>query len=60
MGTLLIRGENSDIVSGEIADKMQRDAPALRRVDIPGVGHAPMLTEPEAVDAIEQFLRTVP
>jgi pimeloyl-ACP methyl ester carboxylesterase len=58
--TLLIRGETSDIVSAGIADKMQRMAPQLRRVDIPGVGHAPMLTEPEAVDAIEQFLRTVP
>ena len=58
--TLLIRGEISDIVSAEIADKMQRMAPQLRRVDVPGVGHAPMLTEPEAVDAIDQFLRTVP
>jgi len=58
--TLLIRGETSDIISAEIADKMQRMAPGLRRVDIPAVGHAPMLTELEAVDAIEQFLRTVP
>jgi pimeloyl-ACP methyl ester carboxylesterase len=58
--TLLIRGETSDIVSAEIANQMQQMAPQLRRVDIPGVGHAPMLTEPEAVDAIEQFLRTVP
>jgi pimeloyl-ACP methyl ester carboxylesterase len=58
--TLLIRGENSDIVSAEIANQMQHVAPQLRRVDIPGVGHAPMLTEPEAVDAIDQFLRTTP
>ena len=58
--TLLIRGEMSDLISSEIADRMQRMAPGMRRVDVPGVGHAPMLTEPEAVDAIEQFLRTVP
>ena len=58
--TLLIRGELSDIVSAEIADKMQRIAPRLRRVDVPGVGHAPLLTEPVAVDAIDQFLRTIP
>lgn len=58
--TLLIRGAISDIVSGPIADRMQRMAPRLRRVDVPGVGHAPMLTEAEAVDAIAQFLRTVP
>lgn len=58
--TLLIRGALSDIISATIADKMQRMAPKLRRVDVPGVGHAPVLNEPEAVDAIEQFLRTVP
>jgi hypothetical protein len=32
----------------------------LSPVDVPGVGHAPTLTEPAAVDAIGQFLRTVP
>jgi len=58
--TLLIRGGISDLISSEIADKMQRMAPGMRRVDVPGVGHAPMLSEPEAVDAIERFLRTVP
>jgi pimeloyl-ACP methyl ester carboxylesterase len=58
--TLLIRGANSDILSSEIAERMRRMAPGLQRVDVPGVGHAPMLTEPEAVDAIDQFLRTVP
>jgi pimeloyl-ACP methyl ester carboxylesterase len=58
--TLLIRGQLSDVITADIADRMQRMAPAMKRVDVPGVGHAPMLTEPEAVDAIEQFLRTVP
>jgi pimeloyl-ACP methyl ester carboxylesterase len=58
--TLLIRGEKSDIITAGIADKMKRMAPNLLRVDVPGVGHAPMLTEPEAVDAIDQFLRTIP
>jgi len=57
---LLIRGEQSDIISAEIADRMQRAAPGMQRVDVPGVGHAPMLTEPVAVDAIDQFLRTTP
>lgn len=58
--TLLVRGKLSDVITADIADKMQRMAPRLQRVDVAGVGHAPMLTEPEAVDAIEQFLRTVP
>jgi pimeloyl-ACP methyl ester carboxylesterase len=56
---LLIRGQLSDIISTDIADRMQRMAPRLQRVDILQVGHAPMLTEPAAVDAIDQFLRTV-
>lgn len=58
--TLLIRGETSDIITAGIAARMQRRAPAMQRVDVPGVGHAPMLTEPVAVDAIDRFLRTVP
>ncbi|MDP9422001.1 MAG: alpha/beta hydrolase [Pseudomonadota bacterium] len=58
--TLLIRGELSDVISPDIAAAMQRMAPRMQRVDVPGVGHAPMLTEPQAVDAIDQFLRTVP
>jgi len=58
--TLLIRGELSDIISAPIADRMQRMAPAMERLDVPNVGHAPLLAEPEAVDAIRNFLRTVP
>ena len=58
--TLLIRGALSDVVSAQIADRMQRMAPGMQRVDVPQVGHAPMLTEQEAVDAMERFLRTVP
>ena len=58
--TLLIRGELSDIVTAEIAARMKRTAPSLQTCVVPGVGHAPMLTEPVAVDAIRQFLRTNP
>ena len=58
--TLLIRGGTSDVISADIAARMQRKAPGMQRVDVPGVGHAPMLTEPVAVDAIDRFLRTVP
>ena len=58
--TLLVRGELSDLLSRDIADKMQRRAPALERVDVPRVGHAPMLTEPAAFDAIARFLQTAP
>lgn len=57
--TLLLKGAISDLISPEIAERMQRAAPGLVRVDIPDVGHAPMLDEPEAIAAIEQFLKIV-
>jgi len=58
--TLLIRGAISDVISSEIADRMQLQAPGMKRVDVPNVGHAPMLSERAAVDAIDKFLRTMP
>jgi pimeloyl-ACP methyl ester carboxylesterase len=39
---------------------MRRAAPAMAYVDVPNVGHAPMLTEPVALDAIVKFLATAP
>ena len=57
---MLIRGGLSDILSADIAERMRKAAPTMREVVVPGVGHAPTLDEPEAVDAIAQFLRTVP
>lgn len=58
--TMLLRGALSDVISAGIAERMERAAPSLQRVDVPGVGHAPTLSEPVAVDAIDRFLRTVP
>ena len=57
--TLLIRGALSDVLSPEIALEMKRQAPSLRLAEVPNVGHAPLLTEPEAVAAIDDFLGTV-
>ena len=54
--TLLIRGETSDLLSAAIAEKMRKAAPAMAFAEIPGVGHAPMLDEPEAKAAIFEFL----
>jgi pimeloyl-ACP methyl ester carboxylesterase len=58
--TLLIRGEQSDIVSAAIAARMQRKAPNLQVTTVAGVGHAPTLAEPEAMSAIRAFLASVP
>ena len=52
---LLVRGSESDILSPETAAAMERRQPRLRRVDVPGVGHAPSLTEPVAVAALDAF-----
>lgn len=58
--TLLIRGALSDVLSGDIALEMKRQAPSLRLAEVSNVGHAPLLTEPEAVEAIAEFLASVP
>lgn len=58
--TLLVRGELSDLTTGKIAERMKRAAPSLQLAVIPNVGHAPMLTEPQAIAAIDEFLRAVP
>ncbi len=52
----LIRGANSDLLSVETADEMQRRRPDLIRADVPGRGHVPFLDEPEAVDAIRTWI----
>ena len=57
--TLLVRGALSDVVEDEQAGYMRRTAPAMQYAVVPGVGHAPMLTEPPAREAIEQFLSQV-
>ncbi|NHZ63409.1 alpha/beta fold hydrolase [Massilia sp. CCM 8694] len=57
--TLLVRGSLSDLVEPEQASYMQRAAPAMQYAEVPGVGHAPMLTEAPARQAIERFLAQV-
>jgi pimeloyl-ACP methyl ester carboxylesterase len=44
----------------EIAAKMKKAAPGMDHVEVPGIGHAPMLDEPEAKAAIFEFLGELP
>lgn len=53
---LLVRGASSDLLSPDIAARMRDAAPHMAVVEVPGVGHAPMLDEPAAQDAIIDFL----
>jgi pimeloyl-ACP methyl ester carboxylesterase len=57
---LLVRGELSDLLDTGARDRMRAMAPEMRFANVPGVGHAPMLTEPEALSALEAFLADLP
>jgi pimeloyl-ACP methyl ester carboxylesterase len=53
---LLVRGAVSNILLPETVTRMQAIHPGLEVVTLPGIGHAPILTEPPALAAIERFL----
>lgn len=53
--SLLVRGDRSDILSAETADEVARRF-GTQRVDVANRGHAPDLSEPEAIQAIHAFL----
>jgi pimeloyl-ACP methyl ester carboxylesterase len=57
---LLIRGGVSDLIDADIAGRMRDAAPSMAYAEVPGVGHAPMLTEPEATAALAAFLDAAP
>jgi pimeloyl-ACP methyl ester carboxylesterase len=57
--TLSVRGGISDLLSVEIVAEMKRRKPDLITIEVPDVGHAPFLTEPEAWDAIDRFLTKI-
>ena len=53
---LVIRGALSDILSLETVEQMAARHGSMRHAEVAGVGHAPLLTEPQAAAAIEEFL----
>jgi pimeloyl-ACP methyl ester carboxylesterase len=56
---LLVRGELSDLISGETVAQMGKRNPAMRTVSVPRVGHAPTLDEPEVRTHIHALLDAV-
>ncbi|MGH8055143.1 MAG: alpha/beta fold hydrolase [Stenotrophomonas sp.] len=56
---LVVRGALSDILPPEIAQRMAATSPTASLVEVPEVGHAPTLAEPEARDAILALLGRV-
>lgn len=54
--TLLLRGAESDLLSTSTAEAMTRRGPQARLVEFAGVGHAPMLVQPDQVQCVVDFL----
>ena len=54
--TLLLRGAESDLLSRATAQAMTKRGPCARLVEFAGVGHAPMLVQPDQVQAVRDFL----
>ena len=52
---LLVRGGASDLLSPEIAQRMVDEMQDCSMVEVPGVGHAPTLMEPEAFGPVMEF-----
>ena len=53
---LLLRGAESDLLSRETAQAMTQRGPRAQLIEFAGVGHAPMLVQPEQRQAVASFL----
>jgi pimeloyl-ACP methyl ester carboxylesterase len=54
--TLVLRGEQSDLLTRETAGKMAARGPHAKVVEIPGVGHAPTLIHADQIALVREFL----
>ncbi|HVP86774.1 MAG TPA: alpha/beta hydrolase [Casimicrobiaceae bacterium] len=54
--TLLLRGSESDLLSVQTAAAMRTRGPKPRLIEFAGVGHAPMLFNPEQIAPVVAFL----
>jgi len=53
---LIVRGENSDILTSATVDEMRRRHPASVAVTVSAQGHAPLLKDAATIEAIRHFL----
>ena len=56
VAAFVIRGANSDVLSAETLEAMVERHPNLRTLTVLDQGHAPVLKEPDTVEAIGSFL----
>ncbi len=54
--TLLLRGQDSDLLLPQWAERMTEVGPRAHLVEIPGCGHAPALNKTQQIHIVEQFL----
>jgi pimeloyl-ACP methyl ester carboxylesterase len=54
--TLVLRGAQSDLLTAKTAGLMAERGPKARVVEIPGVGHAPMLMDVAQIEIVREFL----
>ncbi|MEG3164220.1 alpha/beta hydrolase [Sphingomonas sp. PB2P19] len=57
--TLIVRGGRSDLLSAGVADRMIAALNQAELVTVPGVGHAPTLSEPVVQEPIDRLLARV-
>lgn len=53
---LILRGEESDILSKDTAEEMLTRGPEAELVEFPGIGHAPMLMDAEQIRIVRGWL----
>ncbi len=57
--TLIVRGGRSDLLSAAVADRMVAALDDVELVTVPGVGHAPLLSEDAVQQPIDRLLARV-
>jgi pimeloyl-ACP methyl ester carboxylesterase len=57
---LLVRGAISDVLNVPTATRMRQEAKDMAYVEVENVGHAPTLSEPQALESLGRFLAEAP
>ncbi|AJP49521.1 hypothetical protein PG1C_08005 [Rugosibacter aromaticivorans] len=53
---LVLRGGDSDLLTPDTVERMQKSGPQVQVVEFPGVGHAPWLMSEEQIAVVRDFL----